>query len=64
MAEYESTKLHQALGTIAFFVIISMGILDGFAWYNPSYRVMGILGILFLVLIGFGALIETWLTSR
>lgn len=64
MDNLEPNTLHQTLGVIAFVIILIMGVLDGFEWFNASPRIVAILSAVFLVLIGFGMIIETWLKNR
>lgn len=64
MTNVEPTKLHRVLGVLEFFVLITIAILDGFQWYTVSYQVMAILAVTFLILIGFGAIVEAWVINR
>lgn len=64
MSSVEPTKLHRILGVLEFFVLIIIAILDGFKWYTVSYKVMAILALTFLILIGFGAIVEAWVINR
>lgn len=58
------SKLHQALGVLAFAALIAIPILDGFPWFQASDMLFAILALVFLTLMGFGAIVQTILKNR
>lgn len=64
MSEMEPTKLHRILGVLTFVVVMIIGALDGLPWYSISPHVMAVFTLIFLILIGFGTLVETWVRNR
>lgn len=64
MVQKKPTKLHQALGLAAFIALIAIPLLDGFPWFQASNTLFAILAAVFLVLMGFGAVVQAALENK